>query len=98
MLEQAGKQSLVFREGDDAVAHVAGRKHVKFFAEASAGSAVVADGDDSAEFGDLRGARPFCGAAGANHVALKAFQQGREASAAADGDDIETTARGCLPS
>ena len=43
------QQRLVFAQSDNAVADVAGRKHVQLFAQASAGAAVVADGDDRAK-------------------------------------------------
>src|SRR5260370_36295858 len=49
MTEKLREQSLVLAEGDDTVAYVAGRKHVEFLAQASAGCAVVADGDHGAE-------------------------------------------------
>ncbi len=61
MAEKLGEQGFIFAEGDDAVADVAGRKHVEFFAQASAGAAVVADGDDGAEIandGASRGTAP----------------------------------------
>jgi hypothetical protein len=40
------EQRFVLAEGNDAVPDVAGREHVEFFAQAPAGSAVVADRDD----------------------------------------------------
>src|ERR1700678_678991 len=47
--EELREQSFIFAEGDDAIANVAGRKHVEFFAQASAGTAVIADGDYGTE-------------------------------------------------
>ena len=90
MLKQAGEQGLVFRERDDAVANVSRRKHVELLAEASAGAAVVADRDHGAEFADFRLAGRCQGAPAAGHVTLESLQQGREAGAAADGDDAQT--------
>ena len=46
MPEELGKQSFILAEGDDTVPDIARRKHVEFFAQASAGTAVVADRDD----------------------------------------------------
>src|SRR5580704_5889199 len=43
VLEQLRQKGFVFGESHDAVANVAGRQHVEFFAEAPAGTAVVAD-------------------------------------------------------
>src|SRR5450432_2055905 len=52
------EQRFVSAEGDDAVANVARRKHVQLFAQAAAGSAVVADGDHSAQIADNGGICP----------------------------------------
>ena len=50
VLEQSRKQGFVFGEGNDAIAHVARRKHVEFFAQTAAGSAIVAHRDHAAQF------------------------------------------------
>src|SRR5438874_11219341 len=55
MLKNFCEQSLIFRQSNNAIAHVAGRKHVELFAEASARPAIVSYRDHSAEFGDTRG-------------------------------------------
>ena len=52
--EKLGEQSFIFAEGDNAVADVAGRQHVEFFAQAAAGAAIVADRDDGAKIADHR--------------------------------------------
>jgi len=46
---------LVFREGDHAVANVAGGEHFEVFAEPSGGSSVVCDGDYGGEVADDAG-------------------------------------------
>ena len=43
MLEQAGQQSFVFRQRNDAVADVAWGEHIELFAQASAGTTVITD-------------------------------------------------------
>ena len=59
--EKPGQQGFVFAEGDDAVADVAGRKHVEFLAQAAAGAAVVADRDHGAQIANDWGIRlPGC--------------------------------------
>jgi hypothetical protein len=89
----------VFGERDHAVAHVAGREHLEVFAEAAGGASVVGDGDDGGEVADeAKGAGAAgigCGrAGGGGDVALEAAEEGREARAAADGDDAEGSAGG----
>src|SRR5580704_16180361 len=49
MLEQLGEQSLIFGKRNDAVADVTWRQHVQFFAQASAGATVIADGNHGAK-------------------------------------------------
>ena len=51
--EELGEQVFFFAEGDHAVAQVAGRKHVEVLAEAAGGAAVIGDGDDGGEVGDV---------------------------------------------
>ena len=53
--EELGQQVLFFAESDHAVAQVAGREHVEVLAQAAGGAAVVSDGDDGGEVGDLAG-------------------------------------------
>ena len=54
MLEELGEQGFILAEGDDAIANVAGREHVEFFAQASAGASVIANRDDGAEVANDR--------------------------------------------
>ena len=46
VLEEPGEQGFVLRERDEAVADVAGGKHLEVFAEAAGGASVVRYGDD----------------------------------------------------
>ena len=55
VLEEAGEQELILGERDHAVADVAGREHVEFFAETAGGATVVGDGDDGGEVADEAG-------------------------------------------
>ena len=55
VLEELGEEMLVLREGDHAVADVAGREHVEVFAEAAGGATVVGDGDDGGKVADDAG-------------------------------------------
>ncbi len=96
VLEEAGDEPLVLGERDHAVAEVAGGKHFEVLAEATAGAAVVGDGDNSGEvadpcvggvFGVEEGA---CAGVGDDMVLESAEKRGK-AGAAADGDD----AAGC---
>src|ERR1700690_906883 len=98
MAEELGEQSLILAEGDDTVADVAGRKHVEFFAQTAAGTAVVTDGNHGAKI-------PDDGRTGLSHghfcrgesEAFESFEQSGEAGPAADGDYAEATlARGLL--
>jgi len=91
VLEELGEQGFVFREGDEAVAEVAGGKDVEVFAEAAGGATVVGDGDDGGEFADEAGeglaVGGGCGGAyGSGDEALEAAEERGEAGAAADGD------------
>ncbi len=54
VLEQSREQGFVFGERNDAIAHVARRKHVEFFAQTAAGSAIVAHRDHAAQFANGR--------------------------------------------
>jgi hypothetical protein len=98
VLEELGEQMLVLREGDEAVADVAGGKHVEVFAEAAGGATVVGDGDDGGEVADEAGERVAV-AEGRNAgrgggVALEAAEQRGEASPATDGDDAKLARSG----
>ena len=88
VIEELGQQVFFFAEGDHAVAQVAGREHVEVFAQAAGGAAVVGDGDDGGQVGDLDGG---AGRAGDSDVAAQAAQQRGEAGAAADGDHAQGT-------
>jgi hypothetical protein len=73
VLKQTGEQGFIFREGDDAVADISGRKHVELFAETSTGAAVVADCNHGAQFANLRLAR-FLDPAETGDVTLKSLE------------------------
>ncbi len=93
VLEEAGEEGFVLGEGDEAVADVAGGKHLEVFAETTRGAAVVGDGDDGGEVADeggevLRGGvAEAASARGGGDEGLEAAQERREAGSAADGDD-----------
>jgi hypothetical protein len=82
MLKQPREQRLVFGEGNDAIAHVARRKHIELFAQTAARSAIVAHRDHSRQFanGRLTGG----GQRRRHHVTLQPLQQRGEAGAPAD--------------
>jgi hypothetical protein len=97
VLEETREEVLVFGEGDETGADIAGRREVKVFAEAAGGAAVVGDGDDGGELADEAGglgAAGFDGGRGAGGCCDEAFEaakEGGEACTAADGDDAELT-------
>jgi len=74
VLEQPADERLRVGQRDDAVANVAGRRDVELLADAPSAATVVGNGDDRRN---------------ADLVSLEAAQQGREASAAPDSDDVE---------
>ena len=69
-----------------------GRQHVELFAQASAGAAVVADGDYGAQFADLDGARVSPHPDGCD-VTLQAFEKSGKPGASADGDHVQAASR-----
>ena len=71
--EQPGEQLVVLGEGDQAVAHVAGRRHAVLAAQPAGGAAVVGDRDDRRQLGERQ--------------SLGGAQQRRQAGAAAEGDE-----------
>jgi hypothetical protein len=93
VLEEAGEESFVLGESDEAVADVAGGKHVEVFAEAAGGAAVVGDGDNGGELADeggeiLEGGIDERG--GASRRGDEGFQPAKErgeAGSTTDGDD-----------
>src|SRR5882672_2047993 len=94
MAKKAGQQGLIFRKSDNAVADVAGRQHVEFFAQSSAGTAVIADGDDRAELID----EPFLWwwtavrvSDWTGHILLQSLEQSREAGPPADGNHTQAS-------
>ena len=95
VLEEAAEQVLVLGEGDEAVADVAGGKHVEVFAEAAGGATVVGDGDDGGELADEGGeileggVSERGGAGGRGDEGLETAQERGETGAAADGDDAK---------
>src|SRR5579863_5563806 len=92
MAKELREQGLVFAEGDDAIANVARREHVELFAEASAGTAVVADRNHGAKVADDGRIRTRGGDFRRSECeALEAFQKSGKAGAAADGDHAEST-------
>ena len=98
VLEELREQGLILAEGDDAVADVARRKHVEFFAQAAAGAAVVADRDHGAEVTNDGHAGESYGHLGRSESeALEPLKQSGEARAAPDGDNPDAAlARGLL--
>jgi hypothetical protein len=90
MLKQTGEQGFVLGESDDAIADVAGRQHVEFFAQASAGAAVIADGHDRAQFTDFRLVR-FGRSPRAADIALESFEESGQTGAATDGDYMQVS-------
>ncbi len=92
MLEELREQSFILAESDDAVADIAGRKHVEFLAQASAGAAIVADGDYGAEIADDRRIGP-CRShfRRSESKALESLEQSGEPGTATDGDHAEAT-------
>ena len=85
--EELREQVFFGAESDHAVAQVAGRQHVEVLAQAAGRSAVVGDGDDRGEIGDV--ARNVCWPVGKGDVTAETAKQRREACAATDGDDAE---------
>ena len=97
MLEELGEQSLILAEGDDAIANVAGREHVEFFAQASAGASVIANRDYGAEIanhGRAWGRRRQL--RGSEREAFESLEKSGEARTAADSHDAKTTLAGGL--
>ena len=89
--EQLRQQLFIVGERRHAVADVAGRGHALLLAQASAGAAVVGDGDDGGEAGD-EGRQRSRGRRSGDDVALESAEQGGQAGAAADGNDAESLA------
>ncbi len=93
VLEELREEVLVLGEGDEAVADVAGGKHVEVFAETAGGAAVVGDGDDGGELADEGGEMlerrvgDGGGASGRGDEGLESAEERGEAGSAADGDD-----------
>ena len=87
MLEQSREQGFVFRKGDDAIAHIARRKHIELFAQTAARSAIVAHRHHTRQFanGWLTGS----GQRRSHDVTLQPLQQRGEARAAADCDHAQ---------
>src|SRR5215469_2699528 len=85
VLKQLGKQSLIFRERDDAVAHVARRKHVELFTEAAARATVIADGDDRIKLANTR----RLSALWSSGVFFEPFEKSRKPGAAPDSDHAQ---------
>jgi len=93
VLEEAGEESFVLREGDEAVANVTGGTHAEIFAETAGGAAVVGDRDDGGELADesgevLEGGVGERGSAGGRGD--KSFEPAKErgeAGSATNGDD-----------
>ena len=93
VLEELGEEVFVLGEGDEAVADVAGGKHVEVFAQATRRAAVVGDGDDGGELADedgellQGGVGERGGAGGRGDKRLESAKERGEAGAATDGDD-----------
>src|SRR5947207_2994563 len=87
MLKNFCEQSLVFRQRNNAVAYIAGRKHIELFAEASAGAAIVSYGDHGAKFGDATrqiGSSRKMRICRAHHVFLESLKKGGKTCASAN--------------
>ena len=97
MLEELREQSFVFAESYDAIADVAGREHVEFFAQASAGASVIANRDYGAEIADDWRSGACCWQLSrSEREAFESLEQSGETRASADGDNPKTTLAGGL--
>src|SRR4029077_8481482 len=84
MLKQFGKQVFVFRDRNQAIAHVARREHAQLTAETPAGTALIAHRDDRSQ---VRDEVPLQrDVARANGVLLEPFEQSGKAGAAPNGN------------
>jgi hypothetical protein len=90
ILEEAAEQGFVFREGNHAIANVAGRENAILAAKATGAAAVVGNGDDRGEIGD-RASEGGLLVATANDMIFQATEKSGEASAAAESDHTEGT-------
>src|SRR5580698_8579288 len=93
MAEEAGDEVLIFREGNHAVAQVAGRKHVEVFPQPATRAAVVGDSNDRSEMAEKAWVPVTIrlSNAGRRDVALESAEQGGEACAAAHSDDSQVS-------
>ncbi len=96
MTKKPRQQSFVLTQGNNAIADVARRKHVEFFAEASAGAAIVTDGHHGGKITDQERIVPVARRVRGSNEPLQAFQKSGKTGAATDGDDPETARRGGL--
>src|SRR5580704_7856689 len=97
MLEELGKQRFILAEGDDAVPDIARRKHVEFFAQASAGTAVVAYGNHGAKIpDDGRGRRRSHQFRGSEREEFEPLKKSGKPGAATDGDNAQAAFAGSL--
>src|SRR5215471_15205966 len=88
VLKQLREKVLVFRDCHQTIAYVAGRQHVEFAAQASAGAAVVAHRYDCGQIGNVRGRRRNL--SGCHGVSLESFEEGRKTSAATDSHETKS--------
>ena len=96
MAEQFRKQSFVFAERYDAIANVARRQHVEFFAQPAARSSVVAYRNHR---GKVLNERPMLGerrASRSHHILFESPQQRGEAGTPADGHNSQSFSRSGL--
>src|SRR6185437_6963580 len=86
MLKNFREKSFVFRQRNNAVAHVAWRKHVELFAQSSAGAAIVSYGHHRAEFGDVSEIGPGrkLWIRRADHIFLESLKKRGKTSASAN--------------
>src|SRR5437868_2924142 len=97
MPKELREQIGVFGESDDAIANVAGRKHVQFFAKPAAGAAIVADGDNRTEFADA-GATGYWAKRlpGGWDKVFETLEQGGETGTTTDGHHAQWSGRSTI--
>lgn len=86
---ESRKKSFVFREGDQTIANVAGRKDVEFLAQTAAGAAIVGDGDHGSQIADGISFRLEIQASRRSDKLLQATEESGETGAASDGYNSE---------
>ena len=85
ILKQLGEKVFVFRDGHQAVANIAGRKHVQFTAQTSAGTAIITHGHDGGQIRNVRAGGAAASPA-RDGVPLQPFQQRGKAGSTTNGN------------